>query len=60
MNLTLRVDQEYFRTLAQKHYSSNKFNDAALIIHKFKFHAEFDCLLILEKLAMTNKMQIAR
>jgi hypothetical protein len=60
MNLASVVDPEYFRNLAKKHFSANKFNDAALIIHKFKFHADFDCLTILEKLAMTNKMQTAR
>lgn len=60
MKLEKLVDVEFFRSLTKKHLSNNKFNEAALIIHKFKFHQEFDCLIILEKLAMTNKMVAAR
>ena len=60
MNLTARVDENYFKELAKKHFLSNKFYDAGAIISKFKFHAEFDCFLILEKLAMTNKMGMAK
>jgi len=60
MGLTSRVDEVFFKELAKKHFSNNKFNEAAMIIAKFKFHNEFDCLVILEKLAMTNKMYTAK
>lgn len=30
--------------------AKNKFHDAALIIHKFKFNKEFDCKMLVDRL----------
>jgi hypothetical protein len=42
------------------HFKNQKFHDAAMIIHKFQFHQEFDCFTILDKLVISNGMGIAR
>ena len=56
MRLTAKADKEYFKNLTHNHLQSNKWEDAALIIHKFQFHTEFDCLPIFNKLTEQKKI----
>ena len=44
MQLTARVDTDYFRELTKKHISNQKYHEAAVIITKFQFHQEFNCI----------------
>jgi hypothetical protein len=44
MQLTARVDADYFRELTKKHIANQKYHEAAMIITKFQFHQEFDCI----------------
>ena len=60
MKLTTRVNNDFYRQLAQKYLDNKKYHEAALIIHKFQFHNEFDCFIILEKLATTSRYPAAR
>lgn len=54
------VDTARFKELAAHHVAKHKYNDAAIIIHKFKFHKDFDCPLILEKLVDSNRIPTAK
>ena len=60
MQITERVDAEYFKALAKSHVAKNKYNEAAMIIYKFKFHAEFDIFGIMNKLVDANKIASAK
>lgn len=60
LELADRVDAEYFKALAQSHLAKNKFNEAALIIHRFKFVQEFDIINILNRLVDSNRMATAK
>lgn len=54
------VDANFYKGLATTHLKNNKFHEAALIIHKFKFFEEFDCRTILEKLVDSNRVPVAK
>jgi len=54
------VDANFYKGLAATHFKNHKYHEAALIIHKFKFFADFDCKLILEKLVDSNRVPIAK
>lgn len=58
--LTSKVDNNFFEGLATKNMKANRFHEAALIIHKFKFHGKFDCEQIIVKLIDTNRIPIAK
>lgn len=58
--LSEKVDNNFFEELARKNYAENRFHEAALIIHKFKFHDKFDLRLILDKLVDSNRIPIAK
>ena len=47
---------EGFRKLALTHLSKNKFNEAALIIHRFQFKEGFDIKMIIDRLVDSNKI----
>lgn len=50
MMLSPRIDNNFYKELAQQHVAKGKYHEAALIIHKFKFAKEFDIDSIMEKL----------
>ena len=54
------VDAEYFRALALTHIRKNKYNEAALIIHRFQFKEGFDIKHIIDRLVDSNKIQNAK
>lgn len=60
LKLQSRVDNKFFLELAHNHIKNNKYHEAALIIHKFKFKEHFDCHLILEKLVDSNRITAAK
>lgn len=58
--LSEKVDDSFFEELAQSNIKNNKFHEAALIIHKFKFFEKFDLQLILIKLIDSNRIPVAK
>lgn len=58
--LTDRVDNDFFENLARTNLQNNKYHEAALIIHKFKFFDKFDCKQILVKLIDANRIPAAK
>lgn len=60
MKLTERVTPEFYKVIAQAHLKEGRFHEAALIIYKFKFHKDFDCLKIIEQCAITERLSAAK
>lgn len=52
MKLEHKVNPKFYKDITRKHLERAKFHEAALLIHKFKFKDDFDCLMIIEKLAI--------
>jgi hypothetical protein len=60
MKLETRVNPTFYKELTRKHLDKSKFHEAAQIIHKFKFKQDFDCIMVIEKLAMSARVSAAR
>jgi len=60
MKLEAKVNPPFYKDLARKHLEKSKYHEAALIIHKFKFKTEFDCIMIIEKLAISSRIPAAK
>lgn len=60
MKLTERVTNDFYKHLAKKYLDNKKYHEAAMVIHKFQFHNDFDCFIILEELACTSRYPAAR
>lgn len=60
MGLTHRVDPEFYKQLAKSHVARNRFHEAALIIHKFKFVEDFDIMFIIDQLVDSNRIPAAK
>jgi 3'-5' exonuclease len=60
LRLSPLVDNSRFLDLAKSHVEKNKYHDAAIIIHKFKFIKEFDCLKIIDRLVDSNRIPSAK
>jgi hypothetical protein len=60
MNLSSKVDAEFFKELTRGHIAKNRFNVAAIIIHKFKFIEDFDIPFIIDRLVDSNAVPIAK
>lgn len=60
LGLTSMVDAEHFRALAMSHVGKNRFNEAALIIHRFQFKEGFDYKVIIDRLVDSNKIGNAK
>jgi hypothetical protein len=60
MKLEAKVNKPFFKQIASKHIERGKFHEAALIIHRYKLKEEFDCLMLIEKLAMSSRIPAAR
>ena len=58
--LSEKVDNNFLEELARTNLKSNKFHEAALIIHKFKFQNIFDIPFLLTKLVDSNRIPVAK
>mmetsp|Transcript_11934 Transcript_11934/g.8327 ORF Transcript_11934/g.8327 Transcript_11934/m.8327 type:complete len:215 (+) Transcript_11934:1464-2108(+) len=58
--LTERVPADYFLKLAQKHVENKNYNEAALIIVKYKYFDHFDIMFLFENLVNTNRLPSAK
>lgn len=50
MGLSSFINGEFYKELAKQHMKNDKYHEAALIIHKFKFREGFDIITLLDKL----------
>ena len=60
MKLEQKVNLPFYKEITRKHLEKKKYHEAALIIHKFKFKEDFDCLMIIEKLAISSRIPAAK
>jgi hypothetical protein len=60
LQLKDRVTTEFYKEIAKKHLERDRYHEAALIIHKFSFHQEFDTLKTIENLVNTSRIPAAR
>ena len=60
MGLSSRIDNNFYKQLAHSHIAKNKFHEAALIIHKFKFREDFDIITLMDKLVLLDRIPAAR
>lgn len=59
-NLKLEVTKEVKLEIAKKQIFQGRFNDAALLIIKEKFHDQFDVRDLMLKLAQENRLDTAK
>jgi hypothetical protein len=50
LGLSSRINNDFYKELAKQHMENEKYHEAALIIHKFKFRDGFDIITLLDKL----------
>ena len=60
MKLSARVDENVLLNVAKKQLDNGKFNDAALMIVRYKFQEHFDLASIMMKLVDLNKIETAK
>lgn len=60
MKLEAKVNPPFYKEITRKHLEKQKYHEAALIISKFKFKTDFDCLMIIEKLAISSRIPAAK
>lgn len=60
LKLANRIDDTVLLNVAKKQLENGKFNDAALIIVRYKFQENFDLASLMMKLVDLNKIETAK
>lgn len=60
LGLSSRINNEFYKELAKQHVENEKYHEAGLIIHKFKFRDGFDIINLLDKLVALGRLSVAR
>ena len=60
LKLAARIDDGVLLNVAKKQLENGKFNDAALIIVRYKFQQHFDIASLMMKLVDLNKIETAK
>ena len=60
MKLTELINESVLLDVTRKQLNANKFNDAAQMIVRYKFHPHFDCGDLMLKLIDANKIETAK